>query len=132
MPHIFQPDDIPQNVHLKPDTVDIWFMSLDVDASCLESFLGILSAEEHAKSERMRIEKPRKYFVAGRGVLRQIIAKYLNESPERLEFQYGQEGKPALANTSNSTGLTFNMSHSHGLAGSVSLRNGPWVWILKR
>ena len=116
MPFVFHPDDMPQGLQLKKNTIDVWFMSLDIDESCLESFLGILSEEEHVKARRMRIEKYRKHYVAARGLLRQIIAKYMNEAPERLEFQYGQDGKPALAEAFSSTGLTFNLSHSHGLA----------------
>jgi 4'-phosphopantetheinyl transferase len=64
----------------------------------------------------MRIEEPRKHYVAARAILRQIIAAYMEEKPERLEFQYGPNEKPALAEQFSSSGITFNMSHSYGLA----------------
>ena len=108
--------NIPQDLQLEKDTVDIWCIPLDIDEASLVSFYQILSVEERSKAERMRIEAPRKHYVAARAIMRQIIAAYMKEKPERLEFQYGPNEKPALARAFSRTGITFNMSHSHGLA----------------
>ena len=109
-------EQISKDLRLKKDTIDIWCISLDLDDPCLHLFEQVLSEEERSKAMRMRIEEPRKHYVAARAILRQIIATYMKEKPERLEFRYGPNDKPALAEEFSSTGITFNMSHSHGLA----------------
>jgi len=109
-------ENIPKHVHLKKDSVDVWCVSLDVDESFLDSVKRTLSEEELEKASRMRIEKPRKYYMASRGLLRQILAAYVKQAPGLLEFEYGPNGKPTLSENSNNMGITFNVSHSHGLA----------------
>jgi 4'-phosphopantetheinyl transferase len=112
----FYPDKIPRNLQLEKDTIDIWCVSLDVDEPRLMSLYQVLSVEERSKAERMRIDAPRKHYVAARAILRYIIAAYMHEKPESLEFQYGPNDKPALSSGFSNKGVTFNMSHSHGTA----------------
>lgn len=109
-------ENIPQDVPLKKDNVDVWCVSIDVDESILGSLKQTLSEEEREKARRMRIEKPRNYYMASRGLLRLILAAYVKQPPEQLEFEYGPDGKPALSDKLNNMGITFNVSHSHGLA----------------
>jgi 4'-phosphopantetheinyl transferase len=47
----------------------------------------------------------------GRGILRTILASYLNVGPGKLTFTYGIRGKPALPEHP----LQFNLAHSGGL-----------------
>ena len=116
MINLYYPNKIPRNLHLKKNTIDIWCVSLAVDEPRLMSLYQVLSEEERSKAERMRIHEPRKHYVAARAILRHIIAAYMNEKPESLEFQYGPNDKPALAGELSHKGITFNMSHSHGTA----------------
>src|ERR1700722_9480355 len=58
----------------------------------------------------------RNRFVVARGVLRELLGRYLQQSPESLAFSYGPHGKPALSGEYASSGLWFNLSHSAGLA----------------
>ena len=116
MTNLFCPGKIPKNLKLEKGVIDIWCVSLEVDEPRITSLYQVLSVEERSKAERMRIDKPRKHYVAARGILRQIIATYMNEKPENLKFQYGPNDKPALAGEFSRKGVTFNMSHSHGLA----------------
>ncbi len=109
-------DKTPLDLQLIKNNVDVWTVSLNMDETAFSSLLHSLSEDERTKAGRMRIEKPRKYYVAARGLLRLILAAYLSEQPENLEFQYGPHGKPALADGFQTTGITFNMSHSHGMA----------------
>jgi 4'-phosphopantetheinyl transferase len=55
-------------------------------------------------------------FLRTRGWLRHVLARYLQAPPERLQFAYGPQGKPRLAETVEGRGLCFNVSHSHGIA----------------
>ena len=46
---------------------------------------------------------------AGRGQLREILARYLRVEPRAVAFEYGPQGKPRLA---GEAALRFNLSHS--------------------
>jgi len=106
----------PRKIDVITRHADVWCVSLEVEKDSLESLQRFLSKDERKKIQRLRFEKVRNSFIAGRYYLRVIVAPYLNTKPENLEFQYGPYGKPALAGKFESTGTCFNMSHSHGLA----------------
>jgi 4'-phosphopantetheinyl transferase len=112
----FFQDRIPHDIQLKNDNVDVWCVSLLMDAFSLNSVRNFLAEDERMKADRLRFKRVREDYVAARGLLRLILATYLNVQPKELEFQYGQHGKPALADELSHTGITFNMSHSHGMA----------------
>jgi len=46
--------------------------------------------------------------------LREVLARYVDEQPARIELRTGAHGKPALADPSSP--LSFNLSHSGDLA----------------
>ena len=52
----------------------------------------------------------------GRGVLRNILGRYVDSPPSDLRFTYGATGKPSLAFSSDGPGIRFNLAHSHDLA----------------
>src|SRR5439155_15836563 len=62
-------------------------------------------------------------FIGRRGLLRVILARYLGLHPESLRFCYGNYGKPSLEPECNTGQLSFNMSHSQGLAIYAVSRN---------
>jgi 4'-phosphopantetheinyl transferase len=45
-----------------------------------------------------------------------LLGGYLQQAPAGLEFSYGRYGKPFLSGENASSGLSFNLSHSSGLA----------------
>ncbi len=55
-------------------------------------------------------------FVVARGLLRELLGKYLQQAPHGLEFSYGKHGKPSLSGGNASSGLCFNLSHLAGIA----------------
>jgi 4'-phosphopantetheinyl transferase len=92
------------------DFCDVWVISARVDTPGLELLECVLSEEERARAGRFRFEADRARFIAGRGALRRILACYRSLAPDRLEFQTGPYGKPALVGAFAS--LEFNVSHS--------------------
>jgi 4'-phosphopantetheinyl transferase len=54
--------------------------------------------------------------VARRGILRQLLGRYLAADPRTLRFSTGIHGKPSLASAGAFPGLAFNLSDSDGLA----------------
>jgi 4'-phosphopantetheinyl transferase len=60
--------------------------------------------------------------VAARTLLRQILAEYVDASPERLRFGYGAQGKPFLLDAPD---LHFNLSHTADLLVVAVARGRP-------
>jgi len=106
----------PADMAVSNDEVHVWRASLDLAESEVQRLAQTLSADERTRSERFYFERDRQRFIAGRGMLRQILGRYLGIDPSRLRFRYGAHGKPALAEPAGERGLRFNVSHSQGLA----------------
>jgi len=104
------------NLVLPNDEVHVWRACLDQPATTLERLTQTLSADEQRRAERFYFERHRRRFIAARGVLRAILGRYLGLEPDQVEFAYGAQGKPALANCCYGDDLFFNLSHSHKLA----------------
>ena len=94
--------------------IHLWRIRLDTTPAGVTALGQTLSAGERARASRLREDSARRQFIAGRGTLRAVLGRYLNCAPGNVEFCYGPQQKPFLAE--QETGLQFNMSHSHGLA----------------
>jgi len=81
-----------------------------LEAAYLRRLEQNLSADERERASRFRFARDRNRFIGARGLLREILALYLNASPGRLSFGYGAHGKPFLAGEHST--LRFNVSHS--------------------
>ena len=89
--------------------VHLWTVALDESGA---DELGLLSADERARAERLRFELHRRRFAAARCALRRILGHCLKTAPGALRFDYSPNGKPSIAGTT----LRFNLSHSAGWA----------------
>lgn len=98
------------------DEIHVWQAWLDRDAEALKRFEAILSPDEIARASHFRFEKDKNHYIVGRAVLRELLGRYLGDASRRLEFSYGEFGKPSLAGAYVASGLSFNLSHSGGLA----------------
>jgi 4'-phosphopantetheinyl transferase len=101
---------------LSSDEVYVWRASLDLPASHVQSLQRSLAADELSKAERFCFQKDREHFIVTRGLLRAILSRYLDMEPDQLRFCYSDYGKPSLATTPVQGTLSFNVSHSYGLA----------------
>jgi 4'-phosphopantetheinyl transferase len=101
----------PATLDLPPEEVHVWRVSLDVPEGCLADLRGCLAADELARADRFHFEQHRRRFVAARGSLRTVLARYLACDPAELRFRYGAHGKPALADA-GALDVRFNLSHS--------------------
>ncbi|MCP6758301.1 MAG: 4'-phosphopantetheinyl transferase superfamily protein [Fischerella sp. CENA71] len=106
----------PTNLTLLPDDVHVWRISLDRPESELQALQTTLSSDEIARAQRFYFEQHRQRFIAGRGILRKILGRYLGVEPQAVEFTYELRGKPLLADSFADSGLSFNLSHSQDLA----------------
>lgn len=98
------------------DDIHVWHAALDREEDFLRRVEATLSLEEKARADRFHFANDRNRFVAARGLLRELLGRYLQQAPAALEFSYGRHGKPALSGKEASSGLCFNLSHSAGLA----------------
>ncbi len=103
----------PTQVKLAADEVHIWRASLDRPPSFLESLFALLSEDEQARALRYACPATRTRFVVGRGLLRTILARYLETTPREVRFQLCPQGKPILDEPHPR--FHFNVSHSHSL-----------------
>jgi 4'-phosphopantetheinyl transferase len=109
--------DIPAMTIALPDAeIHIWRASLDDYAAHLHRLAAVLSAEEQARAERFHFEQDRHRFIVGRGLLRVILGRYLGLKPARVQFCYGQRGKPRLAEGLVDSGIQFNVAHARQVA----------------
>ena len=107
---------VPEQFSLHPDEVHVWRAELDVGAFVLLRLRETLSADEQARAERFYSPVDRARYLAGRGILRALLARYLGTRAGDLRFCCNAHGKPALVPGSGTEDLRFNLSHSHRLA----------------
>jgi 4'-phosphopantetheinyl transferase len=96
--------------------IHIWRADLDLPMAGSQKLHQSLSADEKVRAERFQFEKDRRRFIVGRGILRTMLGCYLNVEPSRVQFCYGRNGKPAVADTFGKGNILFNMSNSEAIA----------------
>jgi 4'-phosphopantetheinyl transferase len=106
----------PASVRLAEDEAHVWCASLEQAPPQLKAFLDLLAPDERERAERFHFEKDRHHFIVARGVLRDILSRYLDCSPASVRFSFNVYGKPVLAGEYEHAGLRFNLSHSQGVA----------------
>lgn len=100
---------------LDDDEVQVWRAFLDVAPERVMALHHTLTTDERERAERFRFPIDRARFIAARGLLRAIIARYLDREPGTIRFQYSTAGKPSLREEAGS-GIRFNLSHADGIA----------------
>jgi 4'-phosphopantetheinyl transferase len=112
---MFLTPSLPSSFQLASDEVHSWFASLDVPPETSARLYATLTPDERTRSARFRFERDQQRFIVARGVLRDLLARYLQTQPGRIRFAYNAFGKPDLGRE-YANRLTFNLSHSAGLA----------------
>jgi 4'-phosphopantetheinyl transferase len=98
--------------------VHVWRAELDQAEAQVDAFFATLAPDERQRAGAFHFPVHRRRFVVARGVLRDILGRYLGLEPRRLRFSYTSFGKPSLVVGPGQEGadLRFNVSHAHGLA----------------
>lgn len=99
---------------LSPSAIEIWRTPLSAITPLASELKTYLSADERDRAGKFRFPEHRDAYVAGRALLRMILAGYSGCAPEQLRFAYGQQGKPRIDETAGhlSRTVSFNLSHS--------------------
>jgi 4'-phosphopantetheinyl transferase len=93
--------------------VHVWTLDSGASEAMAARFLPILAPDEKERAARFRFDRLQHSFVVTRGVLRCLLACYVDVPPGGIRFAYGAKGKPALA---SAAGIEFNATHSGGFA----------------
>jgi 4'-phosphopantetheinyl transferase len=99
---------------LADDELHVWRASLDLFPELLHRVENTLNANEKERAGRFLVPQGRERFLAGRGILRDLLGMYLEIGPGKVELSYGSQGKPSLSSVHNSK-ICFSVSHSQGM-----------------
>ena len=106
----------PAEPRLPRDEIHLWRASLDSERSLTRRLEAALTDDELARASRFVFPRDRDRFMTGRGILRDILARYLGRPAAAIRFMYEPAGKPRLHLRDGDPLIRFNLSHSHGLA----------------
>src|SRR4051794_21049852 len=84
----------PEALELAPGVIHVWRAVLDLARAEVDAMRATLSADELERAARRRTVELQDRFIAGRGVLRALLGRYLGVDPAPLRFHYGAHGKP--------------------------------------
>lgn len=103
--------------------VDVW--RVDLGRTTDDGLAELLCAQERERAGRIVDARGRALWAHSRGVLRTLLARYLDADPRELRFVAGAHGKPGLGSGPPETwrddgsgpgeSVRFNLSHSREL-----------------
>ena len=94
------------------DEIDLLAYSLPLPGGLVSDRIALLPGEERERAERYQSARARSAFLAGRIILRELIARYLDIRVEQVRLRIGAQGKPTLRGAHP---LGFNLAHTEGL-----------------
>lgn len=102
----------PYQPMLGRDRVHVWRASLDLPTAKIKQLATLLSTDETARADKFHFLEHKRRFIVARGILRELLGNYLEISPNKIEFEYSDRGKPRLAASMGNSSIQFNVSHS--------------------
>ncbi len=93
----------------------VWRFATDRSNDEVDHLHALLSDGERRRAARFRFDDDCSRFIARRGLLRVVLARYAECDPAHIAFELNAFGKPTLIN-GGSLRLQFNASHSAGVA----------------
>jgi len=110
----FQP--FPTDVDLVPGEIHICLTKLDLPVTRMRECESLLCPQEKMRAAGFHLKRDRDRFVAGRGLLKILLSKYLHVVSGEIKIGYRTNGKPFLYSAGNSADVHFNLSHSEDSA----------------
>lgn len=92
---------------LPPNEIHLWWASLDVSDEKATALRRLLNTQEVERADRFRVPHVARRFIAARAVLRTLLGLATATDPARVEFSYGERGKPSVTGAPH-----FNASDS--------------------
>lgn len=95
--------------------IHVWIAPLTRSIDEIAEFKNTLTNDELKKEKSFHFERDRTQYIAGRGLTRRVLGNYLGIEAGQIKFNYGQNGKPFLAEKLNKSCIQFNLSHSNDI-----------------
>lgn len=96
--------------------LQIYQARLDISPIEVDRLWRFLSEDERSRANQFKRAHLKRNFVAARGNLRELLARWLGCEPQEIRFNYSDRGKPYLQNLSPFEEIYFNLAHSQDLA----------------
>ena len=109
----------------RTSSIDLWWCDLRrTSADQRTEWEALTSDEERDRADRFRFSADRERFLAGRGILRSVLAGYAGRRPDALRFARDENGKPRLPDAD----IRFNLSRTEdGIL--LGVTRGPEIGV---
>jgi len=94
---------------LDMNDLEIWHGKVTAEDAHYQAYWRVLDEAEQAQARNYKNALLHKRYVESHGRLRNLLAKTLNQSPEKIRIRKAEHGKPYLADYPE---LAFNLSHT--------------------
>lgn len=91
------------------DEVHLYSLILPTDPAELDRLQSFLAPTESNRVSLLKSEPVKRRYLAGRGLLREVLAGYLDLDPKDVSLATGEHGKPYLPGGGEA--LRFNLAH---------------------
>jgi 4'-phosphopantetheinyl transferase len=105
----------PSSPALGKDALHVWRVAADRTEDDVGRLAAMLDADEIERAHRFHFDTDRRRFISRRGMLRKVLAGYLDLPAATLRYRLAPHGKPELVDDLP-IDLRFSLSHSSGLA----------------
>ena len=93
----------------------VWKLRINELISSVDHLFSLLHQEEKNKASLFKFEKDKKAYIIRWGILKLLLAKYVQKDPSDIRLIKGENNKPLLLQQITDTPLFFNLSHSDDL-----------------
>ena len=107
-------DELKREIH-------VWYCDprLIQQASKLKAYESVLSDEEVERYQRFHFDKDRHNYLVSHALLRYTLSLYADIPASNWKFEKSEHGKPTLVLPAAMPAISFNLTHTEGLAACV-------------
>jgi 4'-phosphopantetheinyl transferase len=103
---------MPRPSELEAGDVHVWTAALTPSAIDLAALERTLSRSERRRADAFRFETDRSRYIFARGVMRDVLSRYLGMHPRVVPLASEPSGKPCVTRSGSHGSPAFNLSHS--------------------
>lgn len=91
--------------------IHVWRIVLDRQPDRVAHYETLISEKEREKAAHAKVPGIKEDRIIAAGALREVLSHYLKIDPQKIEYSYGEQGKPYI----HGSDVYFNISHTQGL-----------------
>jgi 4'-phosphopantetheinyl transferase len=108
--------------------IHVWTMRVDrLDEAAATPWLPMLDETERERAARFVFPRHRVQFIAAHAVLRAALGRLCGAPPAAWRFVADAHGKPSAWLGDAPAGVSFNLSHTEGMAGLAVTLGAGWA-----